>query len=96
MIKFKRHIKVDDQVFETWFGMDIKKKGSRPNVSIFYYTDDPNEELSVHQLIKANFTSKDEAVKYGTRFMRRMYQDMIKREASSSEENQENEEETIL
>ncbi|RKD96073.1 hypothetical protein [Marinifilum flexuosum] len=94
MIKFKRHIKVDDQVFETWFGMDIKKKGGKPNVSIFYYTDDPNEELSVHQLIKGNFTSKDEAVKYGTRFMRRMYQDMIKREASSSSE--ENEEETTL
>lgn len=89
MIKFKRHIKVDDQVFETWFGMEIKKKGNRPNVSIFYYTDDPNEELSVHQLIKGNFTSKDEAVKYGTRFMRRMYQDMMNREESANAEEQE-------
>lgn len=82
MIKFKRHIKVDEQVFETWFGMEIKKKGNRPSVSIFYYTDDPNDELSVHQLIKGNFASKDEAVRFGTKYMRSMYKDMIKREKS--------------
>ncbi len=79
MIKFKRHIKVDEQVFETWFGMDIKKKGNRPNVSIYYYTDDPNSETSVLEMIKGNFTSKDEAVRYGVRFMRSMYKDMMQR-----------------
>ena len=82
MIKFKRHIKVDEQVFETWFGMDIKKKGGSPNVSIYYYTGDPEDEFTVHQLIKANFRSKDEAVRFGTKYMRGMYKDMIKREAS--------------
>nr|WP_320117286.1 hypothetical protein [uncultured Marinifilum sp.] len=82
MIKFKRHIKVDEQVFETWFGMDIKKKGNRPSVNIYYYTGDPNEDLSVHQLIKGNFGSKDEAVRFGTKYMRSMYKDMIKREKS--------------
>lgn len=80
MIKFKRHIKVDGQEFETWFGMDIKKKGNKPNVSIYYYTDDPNEELSVNQLIKANFASKSEALSYGITFMRKMYKDMMLRE----------------
>jgi len=80
MIKFKRHIKVGDQEFETWFGMDIKKKGNRPCVSIYYYTDDPNEELSMHQLIKANFASKKEALQFGIKYVRAMYQDMIKRE----------------
>ncbi len=84
MIKFKRHIKVDEQVFETWFGMDIKKKGNRPNISIFYYTDDPNSETSVFEIIKGNFTSKDEAVRYATRFMRNMYKDMIKREQEAA------------
>ncbi|WP_372752037.1 hypothetical protein [Labilibaculum sp.] len=80
MIKFKRHIKVGDQEFETWFGMEIKKKGNRPNVGIYYYTDDPNEDLSMHQLIKANFESKKEALQHGIKFMRNMYQDMITRE----------------
>ncbi len=84
MIKFKRHIKVDEQVFETWFGMDIKKKGSRPSISIFYYTDDPSSETSVFEMIKGNFTSKDEAVRYAVRFMRSMYKDMIKREQETA------------
>ncbi len=84
MIKFKRHIKVDEQVFETWFGMDIKKKGNRPNISIFYYTDNPNNETSVFEMIKGNFTSKDEAVRYAVRFMRSMYKDMIKREQEAT------------
>ncbi|RUT78109.1 hypothetical protein [Ancylomarina longa] len=92
MIKFKRHVKVDDQVFETWFGLDIKKKGGRPNVSIYYYTDDPNEDASVNQLIKASFTSKDEAVRYGVKFMRTMYKEMIKREASLPKEDEKTEE----
>ena len=84
MIKFKRNVKVDDQVFETWFGMDIKKKGSKPNVSIYYYTNDPNKDIGVSQLIKSNFSSKDEAIRYGIRFMRKMYQDMMKREEISN------------
>lgn len=91
MIKFKRHIKVNEQVYETWFGMEIKKKGNKPNVSIYYYTDDPNEELSVNQLIKSNFTSKDEAIRYGIKYMRQMYQDMLKRETSSAASNSEDE-----
>ncbi len=80
MIKFVRHIKVGDQEFETWFGMEIKKKGNRPNIDIFYYTGDPIEELSMHQLIKANFQSKSEALQFGIKYMRSMYQDMIQRE----------------
>ncbi|PKQ61016.1 hypothetical protein BZG02_17110 [Labilibaculum filiforme] len=80
MIKFVRHIKVGDQEFETWFGMEIKKKGNRPNIDIFYYTDDPSEELSMHQLIKSNFQSKKEALQFGIKYMRSMYQDMIQRE----------------
>ncbi len=80
MIKFVRHIKVGDQEFETWFGMEIKKKGNRPNIDIFYYTDDPSEELSMHQLIKSNFQSKKDALQFGIKFMRSMYQDMIQRE----------------
>jgi hypothetical protein len=86
MIKFKRHIKVDEQVFETWFGMDIKKKGGRPNVSIYYYTGHPDKEYTVNQLIKANFKSKDEAVKHGTKFMRQLYKEMIKRENENQSE----------
>ncbi len=80
MIKFKKHIKVDEQVFETWLGMDIKKKGNKPNVSIFYYTDDPNNETSTFEMIKGNFASKDEAVRYAVRFMRNLYKDMLKRQ----------------
>ncbi|PCH70383.1 MAG: hypothetical protein COC06_05180 [Bacteroidales bacterium] len=80
MIKILRHIKVGDQEFVTWFGMEIKKKGNRPNIDIFYYTDDPSDELSMHQLIKANFQSKQEAMQFGIKYMRSMYQDMIKRD----------------
>jgi hypothetical protein len=85
MIKFKRNIKVDEQNFPTWFGMDIKKKGGKPNVAIYYYTGEPDDEFTVHQIIKANFTSKDEAIRHGIRFMRRLYQDMMKRENELSE-----------
>ncbi|MBI9059558.1 MAG: hypothetical protein JEZ01_17475 [Labilibaculum sp.] len=80
MIKILRHIKVGDQEFVTWFGMEIKKKGNRPNIDIFYYTSDPSEELSVHQLIKSNFQSKQEAMQFGIKYMRSMYQEMLKRE----------------
>ena len=80
MIKFKRHIKVDGEVFETWMGLEIKKKGGRPNVGIYYYTDNPDLETSEHHLIKANFESKEEAVKHGCLFMRGLYKEMIKRE----------------
>ncbi len=85
MIKFKKHIKVDEHVFETWLGMDIKKKGNKPNVSIFYYTDDPNNETSTFEMIKGNFTSKDEAVRYAVRFMRNLYKDMLKRQEEAEE-----------
>jgi hypothetical protein len=89
MIKIVRHIKVGDQEFVTWFGMEIKKKGNRPNIDIFYYTDDPSEELSMHQLIKSNFQSKQEAMQFGIKYMRSMYQDMIKRnlEMAKNKEN---------
>lgn len=92
MIKFKRHIKVDGEVFETWMGLDIKKKGGRPNVSVFYYTDDPELEMTAHHLIKANFKSKEEAVKHGCLFMRAMYKDMIKREKGLVDKNEEEDE----
>lgn len=85
MIKFVRHIKVGDQEFETWFGMEIKKKGNRPNIDIFYYTGNPSEELSMHQLIKANFQSKKEALQFGIKYMRSMYQEMMKREKEVAE-----------
>lgn len=84
MIKILRHIKVGDQEFVTWFGMEIKKKGNRPNIDIFYYTDDPSDELSMHQLIKSNFQSKQEAMQFGIKYMRSMYQDMIKRDREMS------------
>ena len=89
MIKIVRHIKVGDQEFVTWFGMEIKKKGNRPNIDIFYYTDDPSEELSMHQLIKSNFQSKQEAMQFGIKYMRNMYKDMIKRnlEMAQNKEN---------
>lgn len=86
MIKYKRHIKVADQEFLTWFGLEIKKKGNRPSVDLYYYTDDPSEELSIHQLVKNNFTSKQEALQYGIKYMRTMYQEMIKREKEASKE----------
>ncbi|RZT91367.1 hypothetical protein EV201_3182 [Ancylomarina subtilis] len=92
MIKFKRHIKVDGEVFETWMGLDIKKKGGRPNVSVYYYTDDPELEMTAHHLIKANFQSKDEAVKHGCLFMRAMYKDMIKREKGLVDKSEEEDE----
>ncbi|MFA9372137.1 MAG: hypothetical protein ACERIH_10550 [Labilibaculum antarcticum] len=89
MIKILRHIKVGDQEFVTWFGMEIKKKGNRPNIDIFYYTGDPSDELSMHQLIKSKFQSKQEAMQFGIKYMRSLYQDLIKRDKELSE-NQEN------
>ncbi len=86
MIKILRHIKVGDQEFVTWFGMEIKKKGNRPNIDIFYYTGDPVDELSMHQLIKSNFQSKQEAMQFGIKYMRSLYQDMIKRDRESAYE----------
>ncbi len=93
MIKILRHIKVGDQEFVTWFGMEIKKKGNRPNIDIFYYTGDPVDELSMHQLIKSNFQSKQEAMQFGIKYMRSLYQDMIKRDRENAYEKDNNESE---
>ena len=80
MIKFKRHINVNNQKIETWFGMVIKKKGGRPNVSIYYYTEDPSSDLSMHHLIKANFQSNEEALRYTVVHMKRLYTELMERQ----------------
>ena len=77
MIKFKRQIYVKEKKYETWFGLDIKKNSGRPNVSIYYYTGDPDDKLTVSNLIKANFKSKEEAVKFGVTFMKQMYRELM-------------------
>ncbi|MFA8435638.1 MAG: hypothetical protein ACEPOZ_14050 [Marinifilaceae bacterium] len=87
MIKFKRHINVKGQKIETWLGMVIKKKSGRPNVSIYYYTGDPKDELSTHNLIKSDFKSKDEAVRYAVRFMKNLYSELLDRQAKEEAEN---------
>jgi len=86
MIKFKRSIWVDKAEFETWFGMEIKTYKGRPKVSIYLYTGDPTDEMTTHHLIKNDFRSKEDAVKYAIDDTRRIYSAMIDRQILEKQE----------
>jgi len=79
MIRLKRIIYVNDEAFPTWFSMKISKNKGKSSITIYYHTDDPYSKASRMILIKGGFTTKDEAINFATRYMRRMFIDMINR-----------------
>ncbi len=79
MIRLKRTIYINDEAYPTWFSMKISKNRGKSSITIYYHTDDPYSKASRMIIIKGGFSTKEEAINYAVRYMRKMYTDMINR-----------------
>lgn len=79
MIRLKRTIYINDEAYPVWFSMKISKNKGKSSITIYYHTEDPYSKGSRMMLIRGGFTTKDEAISYAVRYMKRMYMDMINR-----------------
>lgn len=79
MIRLKRTIYINDEAYTIWLSMKIGRNKGKSNVTIYYHTEDPYSKGSRMILIRGGFATKDEAITYAIRYMKKMYIDMINR-----------------
>lgn len=59
--------------------MKISKNKGKSAITIYYHTDDPHNSGSRMEHIKGGFKTKEEAVSYAVRYVKKLYIQMINR-----------------
>ena len=86
MYKVKRTIYAGGKATDVWFGLVRKSKnGKNGKYTVYLLTDDPDRPLNHAEPILSGITSKDTAIRKGIEYAKNLLNDILKREAETSE-----------
>ncbi|MDR0981823.1 MAG: hypothetical protein LBM07_01090 [Culturomica sp.] len=85
MLKVRRTIYVNDRQFTVWLGL-VNKNKQMNNYTVYLISDDPNSSLSHAEKILSGIESKEEAIKKGVSYTKRLYRNILDNQDNQGDE----------